>query len=82
MKKKTARVSKETRNKSELVMVVLAGAAVLMAFAVALLWQQNSTLSDQNYTLEQQYIQQNSQIQSIQDKMKMMQVKVTPTPAY
>lgn len=53
-----------------------------MAFAVALLWQQNSTLSDQNYTLEQQYIQQNSQIQSIQDKMKMMQVKVTPTPAY
>lgn len=80
MKKKTARVSLVRRDKTELIVVILASACTLLVLALGLLYQQKERLANQNYTLEQQYIQQNSQLQQMQLKMKMMQVSTTPTP--
>ena len=80
MKKKVARTARVKRDKTELIIVILASACTLLVLALGLLYQQKERLSNQNYTLEQQYIQQNNQLQAFQDKLKMIEATVTPTP--
>ncbi len=78
MKKKTAQASFR-KDKSELIIVILASACVLLILALGLIYQQKEQLNMQNSDLEQQYFQQNMQIQSLQDKVRTMEV--SPTPA-
>ena len=70
------------KNKAELVIVILASAAALLTLGICLLYQQKELLSQENYTLEQQFVDQNSQIQYMQQKMKTMEVTTTPTRSY
>lgn len=80
MKKRSARTSRSSRDKTELIIVILASVCTLLVLALGLLYQQKERLSQQNYTLEQQYIQENSQFQQMQDKVRMMQATVSPNP--
>jgi ABC-type lipoprotein release transport system permease subunit len=78
MAKKSAKsVTSVRKNKSELIIVILASSCVLLALGVALLYQQKELINEENYSLEQQYVDQNSQVQYMQQKMKTMEADTT-----
>lgn len=79
MAKKNTKVSTKTKkSKAELVIVVLAGSCLLLALGVGLLYQQKEMVSQENYSLQQQFVDQNSQIQTLQQKVKTMEATTTP----
>lgn len=80
MPKKNKKSVQHINNQENKFLVTILAAVVVMAiFACYMLYAQKEMLSNQTSILEEQYNQQNTQIQQLQDQVKMMESQNAPT---